>query len=436
LRHTLLIFVGLVALQVAGQNHEPCGHVDYMNYLEELQPGFKAHTDEVFSQALAHSKVKSKFQVQDTVHTIKVVFHIVYNNGNENIHDSLIHSQMKVLNECYRRNNPDTINTRDIFKDVAGDVGIEFVLADEDPNGNPTTGIVRQSTPITNFVVGPGNYLSNADRVKFASYGSPAWNTSEYLNIWVCDLGGSLYGFAFPPTGAANWNSGSFVGASRQGVVLHYNIVGEGNPGSNFTGAKTAVHEVGHYLGLRHVWGDAPTWDRCNAVYDDGIDDTPLAGTPSSLSYCAFQKNSCYTGANDLPDMLENYMDYSQGFCQNMFTNGQIKLMRANLTFFRPGIFETRIPPVIWPVPVESESSIYPNPAQNELFIIIKDHNEESSYRLELVNLLGQVVHSKEVDAIFWQKVNWQYALTGMHYYRLIENDDNTVIEGKILFEY
>ncbi len=434
MRKTLLILSSLFFFNGFSQVSEPCGHVEYVNYLNEIAPGFKTAVDQSYYDAIRQSKLKSKFEVQDTVHTIRVVFHIVYNTPTQNLHDSLIHSQMEWLNMCFRRQNPDTNNTRDIFKPIAGDAGIQFELAKVDPNGDSTTGITRRQTSIDNFTQGSGNFLSNADRVKQSLYGTPAWDTDKYMNVWVCNLGPALYGFAFPPTGAAHWGGGSFVGPSRQGVVLNYAIVGEGNPNSGFTGVKTAVHEVGHFLGLRHIWGDAPNWDRCSENYDDGLDDTPLAGTPSSQTSCAWGKNTCFTGAGDLPDMLENYMDYSQGFCQNMFTSDQIKLMRYNLTTFRRGIFETYIPPVVYPVSEDTETGIYPNPAHSDISVVINGFNFESTYKLEIMNMLGQTVYSENIDPEFWQQINWKFALSGMHVYRIIENDEEPIAEGKVIF--
>ena len=149
-KQLLSILILFLSFSAFSQEVEQCGHTAYMEYLELINPGIKQNMDVTFKQALTHSKIKTKTS-QDTIHTIQVVFHIVHNTAQHNLSDDLITSQMRVLNECYTRTNPDTINTRDIFKPVAGDAGIRFLLATQDPNGNPTSGIVRVQTSLTTF---------------------------------------------------------------------------------------------------------------------------------------------------------------------------------------------------------------------------------------------------------------------------------------------
>ena len=121
--------------------------------------------------------------------TIPVVVHIVYYNNTENISDNQIFSQIDILNEDFRRLNADTTNTPAGFLPVAADCEIEFCLAQKDPNGNTTTGITRTQTSQTSF--------STNDDVKYtASGGHDAWNSSEYLNIWVCDISGGILGLS------------------------------------------------------------------------------------------------------------------------------------------------------------------------------------------------------------------------------------------------
>lgn len=413
---------------------EQCGHTAYLEYLELQNPGFKQHLDDNYFAAIKDSKMKNKFDVKDTIHTIKVVFHIVYNSQIDNIPDEYIFSQMEALNACYRRQNPDTANTRDIFKSVAGDVGIQFELASIDPDGNPTNGIIRKYTSKTSFLSASLD-LGEADAVKGSVFGSVAWNTDEYLNIWVCDLSiqnrDELLGYAFPPTNAAFWSANSYASNDRQGVVLHYKVVGAQNPFKLSTGVKTLVHEVGHYLGLRHIWGDAPTWARCNTNYDDFIDDTPLSANNSNASGCNLIKNTCEaTVPGDLPDMIENYMDYSPEVCQNMFTNRQIDVMRSNLTKFRSGIYSTKYPEPKWPA--YEKSGVYPNPAYGEVNISLIGFTETEKYSIKLINTLGQVVLQQDLQNAEAQSVNINYGLRGVYVYQLLANDA-IVSEGKLV---
>jgi len=241
--------------------------------------------------------------------TIPVVVHVVYNGNTENISAAQINSQIQILNEDFRRLNSDAGNTPGDFIGVAADIEVEFCLASVDPSGNATNGITRTSTTRTSF--------GTNDAVKFASSGGiDAWPTSDYLNVWVCDIGGGILGYAQFPGG----------NPSTDGVVNDYRYFGNiGTATAPFNLGRTMTHEVGHYLNLRHIWGDG----NCNV--DDFVSDTPTAGGPNYTgSPCNYPgPNSCNDGGGDLADMFQNYMDYSDDGCMNLFTTGQKARMRA-----------------------------------------------------------------------------------------------------------
>jgi hypothetical protein len=235
--------------------------------------------------------------------TIPVVVHVIYSNSNENISDAQIQSQIDVLNEDYRRTNSDADNTWS----QAADTQIEFCMATVDPNGNATTGITRKSSSTTSW--------GTNDAMKYSSQGGvDAWDTSQYLNMWVCNIGGGILGYAQFPGGSA----------ATDGVVMGPNYFGSSAKGSGFYLSapfdlgRTTTHEVGHFLNLRHIWGDG------NCSYDDFVTDTP---TSDAANYgCATGHVSCSS-----VDMVQNYMDYSDDSCMNLFTQGQTDRMRAVL---------------------------------------------------------------------------------------------------------
>ena len=216
-----------------------CGTMQYLSEQIEKNPSLKINfekTEHKLQQWISSSNTKTS-----NVITIPVVVHVVYYNSNENISDQQIFSQIDIINEDFRRLNADTINTPSAFQSVAADTEIEFCLASEDPNGNTTTGITRTATSQSSF--------STNDGVKYSSSGGvDAWNTSEYLNIWVCDLSGGLLGYAQFPGGTA----------SSDGVVCDYAYFGNmGTATSPYDQGRTLTHEIGHWLNLRHIWGDS-----------------------------------------------------------------------------------------------------------------------------------------------------------------------------------
>lgn len=386
-----LFILGLI--QFTHGQHK-CGFDDFVNNNLQLKADLIKHTEE-FKAFDKKNKLRRLYAyTYDTTYRIKVVFHVLYNTAQQNIPDSCILSQLAVLNEDFNRTNPDTTNTRDIFKPVAGRLKFKFVLADKDPNGNPHSGIVRKSTAISVFSqTSGGDYDA---RMKFNSQGgSDAWNTDEYLNIWVCNMytnQNRLLGYATPPTGAANWPSNVQFSKAQQGVSVHYFTVGRYNPYATANGAnslgRTSTHELGHYFGLFHTWGLRS--NTCAVTTDDFIDDTPNTSSPNSG--CNANRNSCqWSEPGDLPDMIENYMDYTSGSCQNTFTNEQAGMMLFNMKSYRPSLFELELAQdSIFVGDVQVNPILLSNPGNS--LIIGADNYSNSTFTVNVFNSIGQTI--------------------------------------------
>ena len=242
LRIWLSVGVFLLTL-IAVQAQRSCGTMDHLQLEEQLDPDRRArlelierHTQEV---------MQGGARAVEGVITIPVVFHVVYNTAAQNISAAQIQSQVDILNEDFRRLNTDAANTPGDFAGVASDVEIEFCLATVDPNGEVTNGITRTQTDKTEFSL---NTNQDYRAVKFnASGGKDAWPSSDYLNFWVCNLGGGILGYATFPGGDP----------AIDGVVCGYRFVGNiGTATAPYNLGRTATHEVGHWLNLRHIWGD------------------------------------------------------------------------------------------------------------------------------------------------------------------------------------
>jgi hypothetical protein len=398
-----LVFCSLMGMAYSQMAINKCAFNEINQFHARHNPAYKNIIDATFHTALAYSRTQGK-RNSDSVYRIPVVVHIVYNKPQENLHDSLVYNQIEVLNQDYRRKNADTSNLRPLFNGLGADAGIEFYLACTDPDGNPTTGITRTQTNRTSF----GNFLGmGVDEVKFDSTGGKSgWDYNRYLNIWVCNTGGAVLGLAYPPMGAPNWPSNAFPADPRlQGVVVHYEVFGKNNPLATGPYAiadqgRTLVHEIGHYLGLRHIWGDGPLslLGIPDCTVDDGIADTPNSGTNSQIEGCAPSKNTCNDGPGDLPDMWENYMDYSEERCQNIFTQGQINIMRAMIATARSALLQPQCSDTTSNDTTSSSTALYfkksavhtklyPNPATHNLKIEVSS-NPSAISSVQLISLL------------------------------------------------
>jgi hypothetical protein len=239
--------------------------------------------------------------------TIPVVVHVVHRTDEENISDAQVKSQIDALNRDYRLKNADKSKIPSAWKGLAVDSNIEFVLATKDPAGKKTTGITRTATKVDSFGV--------HDEVKSSKTGGvDPWPTDRYLNFWSCNLGEGLLGYAQFPGGPTK----------TDGVVILCRAFGTtGAVKAPFNKGRTATHEVGHFLGLRHIWGDM---NDCTG--SDFVADTPRARA-SNFGKPKFPHITCNNGPNG--DMFMNYMDYVDDAAMVMFTAGQVARMNATL---------------------------------------------------------------------------------------------------------
>ena len=284
-----------------------CGAMEVHERLSEEFPSYRANQlriDEYTERSLRTGEAQRAMR---RLITIPVVVHVVYKSNAENISKQQINTQMSVLNRDYRATNPDKSNVPAPWQSLVTDAKVEFKLATRDPKGKPTDGVTRTKTDRPSF--------GADDSVKKASQGGvAAWPADRYLNIWVCNLGGGLLGYAQFPGGPAR----------TDGVVILHSAFGTtGTVKQPFHLGRTATHEVGHWLNLRHIWGDTMG---CSG--GDRVADTPNAAGPN-YSKPTFPNITCNNGPNG--DMFMNYMDYVDDAAMFMFTGGQVGRMNATL---------------------------------------------------------------------------------------------------------
>ena len=284
-----------------------CAHMVVHELLAETQPEYRDRRLKAEEQTRNSINSGQAMRVTAKLITIPVVVHVVHRTGDENITKAQVKSQIDVLNRDFRAKNADKSKVPAVWKSLVIDPRIQFALATRDPRGKPTDGITRTATTVVEFA--PDNAIKSKRRG-----GVDAWPANKYLNIWVCNLGEGLLGYAQFPGGPAK----------TDGVVIVYSAFGSrGRVNPPFNKGRTATHEIGHFLGLRHIWGD-----RNDCTGNDFVADTPPA-LESNSGKPRFPHVTCNNGPDG--DMFMNYMDYVDDAAMFMFTTGQVARMNATL---------------------------------------------------------------------------------------------------------
>jgi PKD repeat protein len=303
---TILAFATLFAVAqegIPGVDYRSCSAAEKNNAIIDNNPEIKALMEKENAWALEYAKTNPSSVTVDPLtgkktilYVMPVVWHVVHNDGPENISRATIENEIAKLNATYQKLNASAANAHAAFLPIVADVQMEFRLARLDPDGNCTEGITRTKNTIT---------YAMDESAKFIN-GAKSWNRNGryYLNIWQGQsIASGAGGYAFYP-GAVPMN--------QDGIVLIAGQLG-----------TTITHEVGHWLNLRHVWGNSnnPGPGNGNCSDDDLVSDTPNC---EGQTGCAEGTISCGTVDNS-----QNYMDYN--FCDVMFTNGQKDRMHAAL---------------------------------------------------------------------------------------------------------
>lgn len=304
------------------QNKKICGTFEALQSQIAADPSVLTTFNKINQNAVNYANHNIANKQPSEIYTIPVVVHVIESEGypETNISDEQVYSQIDALNRDFRKLNLDEINNNpNEFKAIAADIEVEFCLAQHSPNGQASTGITHTLSPLSQFSV-------NLNEAKYDSLGGKnIWNAEQYLNIWVVrkiidtsDTNIEILGYAQFPGLLPN----------TDGVVIAYYAFGtNGAIEPDYNLGRTAVHEVGHWLNLRHTWGD----DLGSCFGDDDISDTPRTAD-ANFGCPDVTTNTCLEQPTDYNDMIQNYMDYTNQACANMFTYGQKQRMRLQLS--------------------------------------------------------------------------------------------------------
>jgi len=338
--------------------------------------------------------------------TIPVVFHVVYSTAGENIPDSVLIQQLNVLNQSY---GADTACTPQMWDSAIAATQIQFCLAQTDPQGNSTTGITRTQTIAASFSM-------SGDPVKFnSSGGKNIWDRNNYLNIWVCDLSSGLLGYAQFPGG----------NATTDGVVMDYQYVGITGATAPYNLGKQCVHEVAHWLNLRHLI--------CTNCGDDcdSIPDTPTYTT--NIFTCLSGSDPC----NPIPNIFQmNYMWYNDDACLCFFTPGQKQYMMNTLNTTRASLLSASacLPVSVSEIKNESLISVFPNPFSIQT--TLHTDNLLHNATLTIYNCYGQTVREEIINNQS-TIINRGNLSSGLYFYKAIggkgQGTSEAIATGKLV---
>ncbi|MBV6647261.1 MAG: hypothetical protein KI790_17515 [Cyclobacteriaceae bacterium] len=359
-------------------------------------------TDQAYFESWLASKRDLSTARVEEIYQIPVVVHVLHfgepPGEGMNVSDERIHAQIRIVNEDFRRKagTPGFNEHED-----GADAGIEFVLAQRDPKGEPTDGIVRVNM---NNVDPPG---FGDNQVLAGAYYS-MWDPALYLNVWsspgIPNFG---LGFATFPVGdlpgldhERDWYTpgidslSGFPVLEVDGIAINHWHFGESVIDSKYDLGRTGTHELGHFLGLFHTWGHGGFDGSCEI--DDYCADTPNISTKTIN--CPSNKLSC----EGTPAMIENYMDYTDDACLNIFTKDQVARMRTVLEnsprrkslLTSPAIDRPQEDPLN-KSPKLIATSIYPNPAKDVVYINIKKQFSGNPMVITLYSITGQIIQSR-----------------------------------------
>lgn len=434
MRYKILILLFLIAGRVAAQSMlddqvNRCGSFERDQFMQLRSPEWqakRARMDALISTYLKDPK--NARRTAEEVIRIPVVVHVIHDQpetstgglNNPNISDAQIRSQIEVLNEDYRR-QPGTagFNTNP----AGADAFIEFYLAEFDPNGRGTTGITRHRyLDKTSF-----NPFSDDLLLANIAY----WPSDKYLNIWTCRLSNSYLGIAqFPSVDKVQGlDTANGPNALTDGVIIDFRYFGRKTGAITsrvYNLGRTTTHEVAHWLGLIHTWGDA-------VCGNDFCADTPPTEEANRTTLCVDKFSTC-NGVRTR-NMIENYLDYSPDSCMNIFTKDQVSRMRAVLALSprRASMVEYGKEGRLEPSD-NLNVTIFPNPAREEMNVDVR-FSDFQDFNYSISDLAGRELTQFAYKKVYSRRLKLDVRLLPSGLYVLKVSTQNETVTKRFVIQ-
>jgi hypothetical protein len=408
---SLLLLLLAFSLNAPAQTRG-CGTMEYLEMQQQNDPDIVSQMNDAEAAAQQWLMQHGATHRSTGIITIPVVIHVVAKFQSQVPPLPRLLAQIDVLNDDFGAQNSDITKVPAVWTSAIANSGIQFCLARQDPQGNPTTGITYDTTTVTSF--------TQNDHVKFDSLGGcNAWDPTRYFNVWVCNLTSPLLGYAKFPS--------SFP-SPTYGIVISYKVAGpHGNQLPAYNLGRTLTHEMGHAFGLRHIWGDDN--GACNGT--DYCGDTPNQGVESFGCPTFPMLDNC---AIDSPGvMFMNYMDYSNDSCMYMFTNDQAARMQSYLNTTLSSLLGS---PACLPVGIEDrmapEVSIFPNPSNGRFEV---GFNTIGDVEIAIFDALGTQIEFRKVHATGKTSVSFDPTMhpAGIYFISLVV--DGITMTRKIMLQ-
>ena len=401
----ILILILFISNFLLGQT--PCETDTYNKFYIDSNPELYKSIENQLQNYLKNNP-KSSVNI-----TIPIVFHVVWINRIQNLHDSVIYHQVEVLNKIFNAQNADTINLTDTLKNWVGNFNIRFEIAHRDPDGFPTNGITRKKTIHPHF-----SYWN--DPVKKLPYGVLPWPTNRYLNIWICDLNEGLQGYAQFPGGPEE----------TDGIAIDWQTVGNqiypwtASENYEWAKGKVLVHEIGHWLNLYHPWG--------NEFSGCGEDHIPEIHKQSGPIYPGQAcPDTMFSSCSDSGRLfIKHYMDYAGSSCMCTFTKNQVLRGLASLNTYRNEMINSYEPRPI--INGFENTKIYPTYVLDKLYFEFPEYS--GIIKISIYNLQGKLVNVFNIQDKHYTIFYLSHLTNGIYIVNL-SYQETSVLNRKILID-